>query len=1045
MTHAVLVPGTVVVCLESEGLVHRNLWLANYSDVTLGGENATEWLIVSRSQISVVRCRPEGHPMASAEQGELASPHGARIDREADATLLRTVDWVDVQSIRTQAGVGGGMLQLQVAGQWIDMLRFSNAYAMRFHKVSRLMERMREHPETWSEEVYTSDELSGHDSLGSSRAESGSDVLGFDPPECPTCKLRLSTKEESCPRCMQKGQILARVSQLLRPYRRGALLLCGLTVLGVIAELIPPLLQQYMIDHVLAGRIDSTSGGVASADQPLPDFKTALLLIVLALAGSRVLLSIVGVFKGQLATLIGTGLTSTLRAEMVRKLQSLAIVYYDRHQVGSMLGRVAHDSEAMHGLMHQITGGFLLQIVQLFGVGAMLIWINPKLALFTLIPVPLVIMGTSIFWRKVYPRYYRLWDASSKQITVLSGMLSGIRVVKAFAQEDREYQRFAKTSEELRSWRLWVENANAWYSATMSIVFSLGGLIVWYVGGRDVIGSSMTLGELIAFLAYLGMFYAPLSALSNFTSWLTSFLTGSKRVLELLDTPLTVMESPNPVAWDHPRGEIRFEDVSFGYDRNQPVLKNVSFHVQPGEMIGIVGRSGSGKSTMVNLLGRFYDVQEGRITVDGLDLRDLSSHQLRERLGIVFQESFMFRGTIWRNLSFGKPQATPEQGLEAAKAAGAHDFICRQQLGYETLLGEQGAGLSGGEKQRLSIARTLLYDPKILVLDEATSNIDAEAEKSIQDALKVLIRGRTTIAIAHRLSTLRNADRILVFDQGRLIEQGTHAALLALDGTYARLVRIQTSVTKNPDIDRLLLQESEAKSSPRAKRSGAGTDGAERDTASSTAIMEPPTTSSQKSGGGANGQDPYALGNEDTVSNEVVGANEPAPPSLRWLNPDQCEFRGGSHDRVELWIDGQLHASSVFLVRTFPATRPSEYLSVRTWNETGEEVECGIVRDMSEWSQTNREWMDELVARRYLLRSIQRVHRSHLASGYLTLDVQTESGPEQFVMRWTQGQALDYGDNGKLIIDTKENRYVVNDIDQLPREDRERFLQYIYW
>jgi ATP-binding cassette, subfamily B, bacterial len=1029
----------VVACLDSAGLVHRNLWLANTSDVTLGGQNATEWLIVSRAQISVVRWRPEGEPNASAEQGDLADQVGNRALSEPVASLLRTVDWIDVQSIRMQAGVGGGMLQLQVAGRWIDMLRFSNAHAMRFHKISRLMERMREHSETWSEVVYTNDELSGGDSVGSGREASGLDASGFDPPECPTCHLRLSTKEESCPRCMQKGQILSRVSQLLRPYRRGAFLLCGLTILGVIAELIPPKLQQYMIDHVLAGRIDATPGAVATADQPLPDFKTALLLIVLALAGSRVLLSIVGVFKGQLATLIGTGLTSTLRAEMVRKLQSLAIVYYDRHQVGSMLGRVAHDSEAMHGLMHQITGGFLLQIVQLFGVGAMLIWINPKLALFTLIPVPLVILGTSIFWRKVYPRYYRLWDASSKQITVLSGMLSGIRVVKAFAQEDREYQRFAKTSEELRTWRLWVENANAWYSATMSIVFSLGGLIVWYVGGRDVIGSSMTLGELIAFLAYLGMFYAPLSALSNFTSWLTSFLTGSKRVLELLDTPLTVMESSNPVAWDHPRGEIRFEDVSFGYDRNQPVLKNISFHVQPGEMIGIVGRSGSGKSTMVNLLGRFYDVQEGRITVDGLDLRDLSSQQLRERLGIVFQESFMFRGTIWRNLSFGRPQATPEQGLEAAKAAGAHDFICRQQLGYETLLGEQGAGLSGGEKQRLSIARTLLYDPKILVLDEATSNIDAEAEKSIQDALKVLIRGRTTIAIAHRLSTLRNADRILVFDQGRLIEQGTHADLLALDGTYARLVRIQTSVTKNPDIDRLLLQESTSKASTQAKSLGAGTAGGERDTASSTAMMEPPTTSRPDSVSGANTDAPAVGG---------IGAaesDEPNPPALRWLSPGSCEFRGGSHDRVELWIDGQLQASSVFVVRAFPATRPSEYLSVRAWNESGEEIECGIVRDTREWSQENRNWMDELVARRYLLRSIQRVHRSHLDSGYLTLDVQTESGPERFVMRWTQGQALEYGENGKLIIDTKENRYVVNDIDQLPAEDRERFLQYIYW
>ena len=477
---------------------------------------------------------------------------------------------------------------------------------------------------------------------------------------------------------------------------------------------------------------------------------------------SRVLLSLVGVFKGRLATAIGTGITSTLREEMVKKLHGLSISYYDRHQVGSMISRVAHDSEALHGLMHQITGGFLLQIVQLFGVGAMLIWINPKLALFTLIPVPLVILGSWVFWRHVYPRHYRLWDASSKQMSALSGMLSGIRVVKAFAQETREQDRFHAASDHLRQWRQWVEHTNTTYAASMQIVFSLGGLIVWYVGGRDVIGDRMTLGQLIAFLAYLAMFYAPLGALSNFTTWLTSFLSGSQRVLELLDTPALVTEPARPVPWGDVRGAIRFQDVTFGYDRNQPVLRDVSFEVRPGEMVGIVGRSGSGKTTLISLLTRFHDVQEGGISVDGIDIRDLSTRDLREKLGVVFQESFLFRGTIWKNLSYGRPQATIEQGLVAAKAAGAHDFICRQPLAYETLLGEQGAGLSGGEKQRLSIARTLLYDPRVLVLDEATSNIDAEAERSIQEALSVLVRGRTTIAIAHRLSTLRNADRIQI-------------------------------------------------------------------------------------------------------------------------------------------------------------------------------------------------------------------------------------------------------------------------------------------
>ena len=1014
-TNAVLVPAVLIGCLDQAGLTHRNLWLANFTDVSLRGSVADEWLVVSPQEVSVLEKSKDN-------------------SGEPSAKLLRSIPWADIKSIRTQSGVGSGTLQVRVGDDWIDLVRFSNAYATRFHKISRLMEKMREFPETWADDLFA-DSQDPH-----------ANSLGFDAPQCPKCSLYLSSKEESCPRCMQKGQILRRVHQLLRPYRRGAILLCLLTFAGVVAELIPPKLQQYMIDNVLTG---SDQGG----DARQVDFRTALLLIVLALAASRVLLSFVAVFKGKLATLIGTGLTRTLRAEMVRKLQSLAIVYYDRHQVGSMLGRVAHDSEAMHGLMYQITGGFLLQIAQLIGVGAMLVWINPKLALFTLIPVPLVILGTSIFWKKVYPRYYRLWDASSKQISVLSGMLTGIRVVKAFSQEDREYERFSKTSEELRDWRLWVENANAWYSAAMSIVFSLGGLIVWYVGGRDVIGSSMSLGELIAFLAYLGMFYAPLSALSNFTSWLTSFLTGSKRVLELLDTPLTVMEPKNPVNWEVAKGEIRFEEVTFGYDRNQPVLKNISFDVQAGEMVGIVGRSGSGKSTMVNLLGRFYDVQEGKILVDGFDIRDLSSQQLRERLGIVFQESYMFRGTIWRNLSFGKPTATVEQGLAAAKAAGAHDFICRQQLGYETLLGENGSGLSGGEKQRLSIARTLLYDPKILVLDEATSNIDAEAEKSIQDALKVLIRGRTTLAIAHRLSTLRNADRIIVFDQGRLIEQGTHAELLALDGTYARLVRIQTSVSKNPDVDKLIHTaaelEKENKATASKKASGKNASGSSKDTESTVSVLERPSKATENEDTDTQEDfDRDESSDTDPIDAPVdpdASAEASTAPTLRWLEPEACEFRKGNHDRIELWIDGTLHAASVFVVKTFPSKYPQGYLSVRSWKDNGEEFECGMIRDLNEWGIENRTWIDELIDRRYLLRRILRVRKNQLESGYLNLEVETDRGPSVFTMRWTQGQALDYSDSGKLLIDTCENRYVVEDVDALPAEDRERFLQYIYW
>jgi ATP-binding cassette subfamily B protein len=966
-------PPAVHEALDRAGLNHRPILLSIDTDVSLDGLPGREWLVVTPDHLSVM---PDGSGSPAA-----AGPP------------LRSVPWDGIDQVRTNAGVGGGTLQVREGGEWVDLVRYSNAMATRFHKVSRALEQARDTTVTDGQPL----------ALPSDWSEGDPRSAPLDPPRCPSCSLRLAVRGDTCPRCVQKGQILRRVGELLRPYTRGAVLLCGLTFLGVVAELAPPKLQQYMVDNILSGQSDPTAA-------TLPGFKTALLVVVLALAFSRVLLSLVGILKGRLATDIGTGITATLRDEMVTKLQSLSIAYYDRHQVSSMISRVAHDSEVLHGLMHQITGGFLLQIVQLVGVGAMLVWINPKLALFTLIPVPLVILGSWIFWRHVYPRHYRLWDASSKQMAALSGMLSGIRVVKAFSQEPRERDRFHAASDHLRHWRQWVEHTNTTYAASMQIVFGLGGLIVWYVGGRDVIGGQMTLGQLIAFLAYLAMFYAPLGALSNFTTWLTSFLSGSQRVLELLDTPALIAEPKEPVAWDDVRGAIRFQDVTFGYDRNQPVLRDVSFEVSPGEMVGIVGRSGSGKTTLVSLLSRFHDVQEGTITVDGIDIRDLSTHDLREKLGVVFQESFLFRGTIWKNLSYGRPQATIEQGLTAAKAAGAHDFLCRQPLGYETLLGEHGAGLSGGEKQRLSIARTLLYDPRVLVLDEATSNIDAEAEKSIQEALAVLVRGRTTIAIAHRLSTLRNADRILAFDRGRLVEQGTHAELLASDGIYARLVRIQTQVSKQPTVDSLLVEH---KPGPEEAATDAQAPEAERATTEEQAASQQPLPS-------------------------------PAA-SIHWLDPHGHRFAVGAHDRIELWQSGARIAAGIFMVRAFPATYPEEYLSVRGWSESGEEIELGMIRSLADWSDADVAVVRTALARRSLIRSVARVHGVKLSHGYLDLDVDTDAGRQAFTMRWTQSQASDFGSDGKMLVDTEDNRWVVPRVQDLPKPDRERFLQYIYW
>ncbi|MEQ1827909.1 MAG: ABC transporter transmembrane domain-containing protein, partial [Pirellula sp.] len=402
--NTVLVPGAIRGCLEENELNHRPVLVSVDSDFSLDGRLEQQWLVVTPDHLNLIGSNPD----------------------DPDKKQLRgSFAWESAQSFRTVAGVGSGLLQIKCDDRWIDLVRFSNALATRFHKVSRKLEQIREAKEN------------GSDRDGIVRLLSEQSDEPLDPPRCSTCSLRLSTKEESCPRCMEKGQILRQVSHLLWPHRRGAIFLCLLTVVGVIAELIPPKLQEYMVDHILKGKTVASLDAASASEPNAVPFHTALLIVVLALAFSRVLHSLVSAIKGQISTAIGTGLTGTLREEMVQKLQKLAVAYYDRHQVGSMLSRVAHDSEVLHGLMHQLTGGFLLQTVQLIGVGAMLLWLNPKLALFTLIPVPLVIAGSWVFWRKVYPRFYRLWDASSRQMSVLGGMLSGIRVVKAFAQEDR--------------------------------------------------------------------------------------------------------------------------------------------------------------------------------------------------------------------------------------------------------------------------------------------------------------------------------------------------------------------------------------------------------------------------------------------------------------------------------------------------------------------------------------------------------------------------------------------------------------------------------
>ncbi len=971
--------------------------LVTRTDVALDGQPCISWLLVASDQLLVISGEPT-----------------PRIERQF---VLATAT-----QFRAQAAVGSGFLQARIDGVWVDLLRYSNRLSERFAKVAAKLELCHREGHLV---VEPEDEL--------------------DPRHCAGCGLALRFPGDTCPRCIPRGAVVERVRDLLRPHRRSVIFLCLLLVAGVAAELAPPKLQQYLVDEVLqVGR-----QGPTPADLP-----RALLAIVLGLALVRVVSAAVAAWKGVVTSVVGTALTSELRAQLVRKLHQLSVSYYDRHQIGSLMNRVAYDTETLHSLIQHLTGGFLLQILQLVGVGLMLFLLHPRLAALALVPMPLVLGGSWFFLRYVYPKYYRYWDSSSKQAGSLTSMLSGIRVVKAFAQEGREFERFQASSDYLRGSRLEVEKSAALFSAAMQLVFSLGGLIVWYVGGRTVLGREMTLGSLMAFLAYLAMFYTPLSNLAQLTAWLSSFLTASQRIFELLDTPAQIRDPAAPQPWIQPRGHIRFEQVAFGYERHQPVLRQVDFEIRPGEMVGVVGRSGSGKTTLVNLLCRFYDVDSGRVTIDGIDVRDMARADLSRQVGIVLQESFLFRGTVRDNLVYGRPDALPEEILCAAKAAAAHDFIMRMPFGYDTPLGERGAGLSGGEKQRVSIARALLFNPQILVLDEATSNVDTESEKAIQEALETIARDRTTIAIAHRLSTLRKADRILVFDHGRLVESGTHSELLAAGGLYANLVRIQTQLTNEPSIDFLAHVDRDDAELAATATAAATTKAVATSTATRVAGTSERRAVVSNGLGRSHGASSSDNADEQGQPGETQSSSTVTWPSHvpRWLHPacDRLTLDALGTLRCELGQQGPALApygsvAGLFVVRAFGATEPERYLSLRSSNEDGQETEVGLIANLADWPSAAQTLVRAALERRYLVQRITSLVSIEQQHGLLDFAVESERGPTRFLMRWSQNQAQDHGPRGKLLIDVDDNRYLVPDVDLLPARQQSLFRRFIYW
>lgn len=688
---------------------------------------------------------------------------GDRVIRYENGSEAESIPVSEIGEFKCRTGIGCVFLEYIIKGEEADkggdrvICRATMTYARLFAAIARRLNR-------WMK--------------GESFDYSYEDELDL---YCPKCGRPYRPGSRVCDRCVDKKAYLGRLWEIAKPQR--LLIYISVAMYFVIAavNLLGPVIHRILVDDYI----------MAETKPILQQF----VIVILLMLGLSIVQRLLSITRSLILVTASNKIVVRLRELVFGKIQEMSIARISKRTAGELMNRVTGDTSVVNNFLTRQIGDCIEQVVTLIAVAIFLFVYDWKLALLIILPAPAVIAVNKAFWKYMHRRWHRQWMAEEHANSILHDIFSGIRVVKAFGMEKHEGVRYDESITDLRDTAIKNETFYSIYDPILNFFMGIGQFFLLYYAGTHILSGQMTLGYMMQLTSYISLIYGPLFWISNLPRQIVRLTTSIVKIFDVIDEKSDVSDVENAKEIEV-KGNIDIENASFGYDEAVEVLRNINLHVKPGEMIGIVGRSGVGKSTLINLVMRLYDVDEGSIKIDGVDLREISQDSLRSQIGVVLQETFLFSGTIYENIAYAKVGATYDEVITAAKLAGAHEFIMRLPDAYNTKVGERGHTLSGGERQRVAIARALLHDPRILILDEATSSLDTETEKQIQDSLQMLIKDRTTLAIAHRLSTLRNATRLVVLDKGTVAEVGTHDELMRKKGIYYGLVMAQRQMSK---------------------------------------------------------------------------------------------------------------------------------------------------------------------------------------------------------------------------------------------------------